>query len=185
MVGNIMSTKEYSKEDFNKNDPIARESIKRNIHIPDCRIVDNIYKNPYEIDMKIIACLNHTTIYAYIEGEMKNEKSWIKEFPFETVSFLTKRLKYYKKGIPSYYIMPNKDCSTAVMMPIEELLKLSKCYSYRTDCKFTNNELKIYVPKQYCIFGWKNIETDIIEDIFPLMYPSSTSLLDILSRSIH
>jgi len=175
-----MYSKVHSSRDFKNNDPIGRKSIKENIHIPSCKIVDNTNNDIYSIDLKIIS--GWGVIYGYIECEMKNEKKWINNFPFETVSFLERKIKYYKEGIRSYYILINKNCSTAVMKPFKEILDYPIDH---TDCKYANSEPKIYVPKQYCTFGWKNIETYIINDIFPLKYPQNTSLLDILSRSTH
>lgn len=125
------------------------------LHILNHTLVENT--DPYDIDIQIKNI--HNEVCGYIEVE-SHGKHWNDVFPFPSVNFLGRKLKYVRPK--AYYIMINFTGESAVMIPFERLAKYT---IKRMDTSVFKNDAIINVPNENCIWEWENIKKYIEFDI--------------------
>jgi hypothetical protein len=137
--------KPFSEGNYDKYSPLE-EQVKSYLYIYGMDIVSNPDK--YDIDLLIV---DDGDIIGGIEVE-SHAKYWDDEFPFDTVHFLGRKLKYTQAG--SFYLMVSAELKNAVIIHFPDL------YSYdmiEKDNESCDNEPFIEIPKDDCVFGWHNI----------------------------
>jgi len=147
--------KPFDRESFNIYNDLVINIIKEKLYILNHILVEN--PDPHGIDIQIKN--NQDKICGYIEAE-SHGKHWDDVFPFSSVNFLGRKLKYVKPY--SYYIMINSTGASSVMIPFERLAKYT---IKRMDTSVFKNDAIINVPNENCIWGWENIKKYIELDI--------------------
>jgi hypothetical protein len=150
-----LSYKPFKQESFNEfNDKVMR-IVKKNL------LFHGYYleENPDKFGVDFLLLNTYCQVRGFVEIE-SHAKHWFEHFPFETVHFLGRKLKYVKPN--SYYIMINYNGVSSVMLPFEELKKYDVI---RMDTAVFKEDAIIDVPIDKCVWGWGNISKFIENDL--------------------
>lgn len=149
MLANRMKPKHrkpFSPRSYRENKWVE-DLIEKKVEIAGYRLMHNPDK--HGIDLLIVN--RHGKAIGGIEAEWHG-RYWKKNFPFETVHFLGRKIKYIK---PHYfYMMVNNDGSEALMIPLTDLPKYE---IKKMDNRLCDEEGIFDVPNEKCIWGWKDI----------------------------
>jgi hypothetical protein len=151
----VIGFKPFDRESFNKYNGFVIDIVKNKLHILNHTLVEN--PDPHGIDIQIKSTDNE--VRGYIEVE-SHGKHWNGVFPFPSVNFLGRKLKYVRPKV--YYIMINFTGESSVMIPFERLAKYTV---KRMDTSVFKNDAIINVPNENCIWEWENISKFIEADL--------------------
>lgn len=151
----VIGYKPFDRESFKIYNGFVINIVKNNLYILNHSLVEN--PDPHGIDIQIKNTLDE--VCGFIEVE-SHGKHWDGVFPFESVNFLGRKLKYVRPK--SYYIMIDFTGKSSVMIPFERLAKFTV---KRMDTSVFKNDAIINVPNENCIWEWENIKKYIEFDI--------------------
>jgi len=151
----VIGFKPFNLKSFNIYNNSVITIVIDKLHILNHTLVEN--PNPYDIDIQIKNITND--VCGFIEVE-SHGKHWNGVFPFTSVNFLGRKLKYVRPK--AYYIMINFTGESAVMIPFERLAKYTV---KRMDTSVFKNDAIINVPNENCIWEWENISKFIEADL--------------------
>ena len=150
-----MGFKPFSRKSHNEFNDKVIDFIKNNVFLDGYHLEKNA--DDFDIDVLIKNVFGQTR--GFIEGE-SHGKHWDEVFPFDTVNFLGRKLKYVRPN--AYYVMTNFTGKSSVMIPFE---RLATYKIQRRDTAVWKNDSIIEVPNEYCIWGWEDITKYISEDL--------------------
>lgn len=142
-----ISSLRFNKKSFEENDAIGKELLMAFLRSVGHNISENC--DIYGIDF----FSEHNGIKYYWEVEMKSRRPWTtkEDFPFPTVSFLSRKGKW--KETPFWYVIICKETKAAIFCKSEIIFKENykeKLYIKTEDRKGIDNFYR--VPKELCIF---------------------------------
>jgi hypothetical protein len=110
--------KVFNRKDFNDNDPLARQAVRR-IFQKDWVVEENPF-GEFDIDMRICNLRQKETIY-YVEVERRPE--WRGNlFPFRTVHIPERKTKFFTKYLNGLYVAVNQDYTYALLTTFNVIL---------------------------------------------------------------
>lgn len=139
--------KKYSAENHEKY-KIFESFLMDNISIEE----HTLAKNPDVHGIDVLVLNAENTPVGGLEAESHGKYWSTDEFPFDTVHFLHRKNKYI--DVNNFYIMMNRDASTALMLPFTKLKKYKPCTRNTSLCR---DELMFDIPTYECIWGWEEI----------------------------